>query len=54
MHILVIEDEEYLRLLYKEFLVPDGHTVELTSDGWEGFKVGGAGGFDSVPVPFLI
>ena len=48
MKILVVEDEESLRLLYKDALGRHGHDVELSPDGWEGFKEGGSGIYDLV------
>jgi DNA-binding response OmpR family regulator len=48
MKILVIEDEEPLRMLYKDALTGQGHEVELTPDGWEGFTEGGSGAYDLV------
>ncbi|MBM4278390.1 MAG: response regulator [Deltaproteobacteria bacterium] len=38
MKILVVDDEESIRLLYKEELEEDGFVVELAKDGLEALK----------------
>jgi DNA-binding response OmpR family regulator len=38
MKILVVDDEESIRLLYKEELEEDGFVVEVAKDGFEALK----------------
>ena len=41
--ILVVDDEEHIRLLFKEELEEEGYTVDLASNGFEALdKLGGA------------
>lgn len=37
-HILIVEDEQYLRELYQEVLQNEGYVVDTASDGEEGYQ----------------
>lgn len=37
-HILVVEDDQEIQELIKQFLMTQQYTVEVTSDGLEGMK----------------
>lgn len=46
--ILIVEDDTYLRDLYKELLETEGYTVEVGVDGEEGLVKAAAGGYDLI------
>jgi len=48
MNILIIEDDLALSELYLKFLTHAGHNVELSADGWQGFKEGGTGDYQLI------
>jgi signal transduction histidine kinase/ActR/RegA family two-component response regulator len=48
LHILVVDDEDQIRQLLTEYLIGDGHTVEVASDGSEALQKFNGSGFDLV------
>lgn len=48
MHILLLEDEDALRKIYKKLLEKSGFEVTALADGWEGFKEGAIIAFDVI------
>lgn len=46
LHILVVEEEESMRDVVYQMLLPEGHKVELASSGREGVKKSAAGSYD--------
>jgi CheY-like chemotaxis protein len=46
--ILVIEDDQYTRDLYKEILTNAGFAVTVATDGQQGFQMAKQGGYDLV------
>ena len=47
-NILIVEDEEDIRILLSEILASDGHTVSTASSGKKGIEVFKKGGFDLI------
>lgn len=52
--ILVVEDDQFLRDLYSELLTEEGYSVELASDGEEGYHKANGGGFDLVLLDIML
>lgn len=52
--ILVVEDDQFLRDLYKELLTDEGYTVEAAADGEEGLAKMSAGGYDLVLLDIML
>jgi DNA-binding response OmpR family regulator len=52
--ILLVEDEQYLRELYKEILTEQGYKVETASDGEEGYNKVKQGGWDLVILDVIL
>ena len=48
LRVLVVDDQEAIRLCVSELLTLDGHTAEIASDGKEGLEKYRAGSFDLV------
>jgi signal transduction histidine kinase len=48
LHFLVVDDEPMVRDVLREYLIGDGHTTEMASDGSEGFEKFSHGKFDLV------
>jgi len=48
MQILIIEDDRDIAAGVREYLVEQGHTVELAHDGTSGLRKAGSGGFDVI------
>ncbi len=46
--ILLVDDEEHIRLLFKEELEEEGYTISLASNGFEALEVMQTGSFDLV------
>lgn len=47
-HILIIEDDVYIRDLYAQVLSEAGYTIETAVDGEEGLVKAAAGGYDLI------
>jgi CheY-like chemotaxis protein len=52
--ILIAEDEDYLRDLYKEILEEEGHKVETAINGREGYTKMQEGGYDLVLLDIIM
>lgn len=48
IRILLVDDEEHIRLLFKEELEEEGYTVDLASNGFEALEKVNGGHFDLV------
>lgn len=52
--ILIVEDDQFLRELYKDMLVDEGYLVETTADGEEGSAAMQKGGFNLVLLDIML
>lgn len=52
--ILIIEDDQFLRDLYKDLLTDEGYQVETAVDGDEGLMTMQKGGFDLVLLDIML
>lgn len=53
-HVLLVEDEQYLRELYQEILTEQGFAVDTAADGEEGFNKVKHGGYDLVILDIIL
>ncbi len=52
--ILVVDDEEILRMLIADTLSFEGYEVEEAADGQEGFDKAAAGGYDAILLDYMM
>lgn len=52
--ILVVEDDQFLRDLYKELLVEEGYDTDLAEDGEVGFEKMHNGGYDLILLDIML
>lgn len=53
-HILVVDDDAYIRDLYEEVLKNEGYTVTCAADGKEAFDLMKKGGFDLILLDVML